>query len=98
MRGKSWILLQKDRITSIGGRRGRLTKHNRTDSCTETFCLEMGEGVIFASIFAKCKGGGVTKHNRTDSRTKAFCLEMREGIIFASILAICKEGGRVYKA
>ena len=55
MRGKSWILLQKDRISSIGGGGG--AKHNRTDSCTETFCLEMGEGVIFASILAKCKGG-----------------------------------------
>ena len=69
MRGKSWILLQKDRISSIGGGGG--AKHNRTDSCTETFCSEMGEGVIFASSFAKCKGG-ITKHNCTDSRTEVF--------------------------
>ena len=80
-------------ILAISKERG-ITEHNCTDSRTEVFCLEMGEGswVIFASILAKCKGG-VTKHNRTDTRTEVFCLEMREGVIFASILAICKGGG-----
>ena len=73
MRGNSWILLLKDGSSLVGGRPrggrpfGIITSifairkgrgHNRTDSCTEVFCLEMRQGVIITSILAICKGGG----------------------------------------
>ena len=95
MKGNSWILLLKDGSSLVGGRpRGGVTKHNRTDSCTELICLEMRQGVIITSILAICDGRGVVWHNRTDSCTEIFCLKIRQGVIITSILAICNGRGR----